>query len=171
MKKLIFVVLALFGVIAHGYCQPVYVQGDDVLSANGNKYWVSDADSVYFSGDTLYIHGADSLVIYCNTGKTLGMVTYLGSVTGFGDSSKVVFEAGIHKHIVPATAVRPGTETTFTALDSVDVDTSASDTYWFSPITNTTIGTNHTYFYAILIRGTAGDTGAIIIREERIRAF
>ncbi|MCK4825836.1 hypothetical protein KA005_59355, partial [bacterium] len=75
-----------------------WTTGQDVSNTNGNYFAVSNSDSVFWDEDTLYICGAETAYVFVAVRKTLGMITYKGTVTTkdtmshAADSARVVFE-------------------------------------------------------------------------------
>ena len=168
--KYIIIFILIMSVSVFG--QTSWEQGEDITNSNGN-YWVTtDDDSVYFSGDTLLIFGADTAYIFVNTGKTNGMITYKGEVYASAvDSAHVWFYMGKLKGRDYTDLDANQTETYY-AMDSSAVDTSGTDGFYFYPFQNTNLQDyNHTSYYLLRVWGKVADEARVILREERIKAF
>ena len=175
VKKILLFVLIL---TISAFSQPYWTQGEDVSNTNGNYFLASDADSVFFDDDTLYIVGVDTAYIWVNSGKTLGMITFKGHVTTkdtighSGDSARVVFEMAKLTGMNYNTSLDANVTETFYALDSVEVDSGTVGAFYFKPFDNTNLDQVHTNYWILRIRNKyATNLSAIIIREERIRAY
>ena len=155
-----------------------WTQGEDVSNSNGNYFAVSNTDSVFWDGDTLFICGAETAYVFVNPGKTLGMITYKGTVTTkdtmshASDSARVVFEMALLKGL-SYTALDASVTETYYGMDSVDVANAASDDIYFYPFQNTNLDQKHTMYYLMRIRGRYSTNISKIypFREERISAY
>lgn len=154
-----------------------WTTGEDVSNSNGNYFTASNTDSVFWDEDTLYICGAETAYVFVRVGKTLGMLTYKGTVTTkdtmahSGDSARVVFEIGMLKGL-SYTALDASVTETYYGMDSVDVATTVSDDIYFYPFQNTNLDQLHTYYYLMRIRGRySTNLSKIWLKEERIGAF
>lgn len=168
-------VLCLSVALSPVYAQSKWTIGDDILSANGNGYWVSDADSVFFDDDTLYIAGAETLEVYVNTGRTLGMISLYGTVQnkdtiGYSSTAdSVYFYAS--RHMGSGSARNANISETFVPIDSVLNDGSTVGSFRVQPIANTTFGTDAAVYWTIRIYGKANIINAIWLKEERVFAY
>jgi hypothetical protein len=164
---LVFLLCFAAGLFAQGV-----ERGEDISNTNGNYFLVSDADSVYWSGDSLYIWGSDTAFIFINTRKTLGMITYKGiAEAALSDSFIVYFDmakcTGIHYDSLDSYHTE-----SFVAMDTATCDTSAKVGFYFYPLQSTTFQDyNHTLYYILRIYGTAAYKGRLYIMEERINAY
>ena len=170
LKLLIFLILAtsVFG-------QSRWTFGEDIISKNGNGYWVSNEDSVFFDEDTLYIAGAETLEVYVNVGRTLGMIRYYGTVhtkdtlgySSVGDT--VYFNASLHRG--DGNSKNALITETFYAMDSCKIvhdSTGVFDVYFFA---NSNLEQVETAYYTLRIYGVADKIGGIWIKEERVFAY
>ena len=58
-----------------------WTTGQDVSNSNGNYFAASNTDSVFWDDDTLYICGAETAYVFVATRRSLGMLTYKGTIT------------------------------------------------------------------------------------------
>lgn len=167
LKILIFTMVAISAAIG----QPIFTYGEDIIGDNGNGYWISDSDSVYFQNDSLYIHGAETLEVYINTNKTLGMVKLYGTAHALGtDSGTVYFDVSQHRG--DGGSRHDEIPETFYAMDSCKIDTSGTDSLWYvNPFDNTNLEKKHTAFYTLRIYGIASYKTVLWMKEERVRGF
>jgi hypothetical protein len=154
-----------------------WTTGEDVSNTNGNYFTASNTDSVFWDEDTLYICGAETAYIFIRVGKTLGMLTYKGTVTTkdtmshSSDSARVVFEIAMLKGL-SYIALDASVIETYYGMDSVDVASAASDDIYFYPFQNTNLDQLHTYYYLMRIRGRySTNLSKIWLKEERTVAF
>ena len=154
-----------------------WTTGEDVSNSNGNYFATSNTDSVFWDGDSLFICGAETAYIFIRVGKTLGMVTYKGTVTTkdtmshASDSARVVFEIAMLKGL-SYTALDASVTETYYGMDSVDVANAASDDIYFYPFQETNLDQLHTMYYLMRIRGRySTNLSKIWLKEERISAF
>ena len=186
MRKLLFTIFLLIS-FAVLYAQPnTFVVGEDILSKYGNGYSVSDEDSVFFSDDTLWLCGAETLDVYVNVGRTNGMLCWKGTVTSvdtlfyggdtiafIGDSGAVQYEVALHNG--DGSAANANIAETFYYMDSVNVDTasinSVQGSFYVRPFDSSDLDQIGTIFWTFRIRGWTGAVVGIWIREERIFAY
>ena len=174
MKKILFFTFLLF-TFSLSFGQTGWTTGEDVISSNGNGYWVSDADSVFFDDDTLYICGADTLEIYVNTGKTLGMVRLYGTATnkdtmGYASSvDSVYFYAAQHKG--DGSTRNDSIPETFFPMDSCEQASGNTDAFDVYPLSNSTLDNQAAAFITIRIYGKTGTMNALWLKEERVNAY
>lgn len=84
MKRFIFSIwLLAIGIWQLAAQEPYYINTDDIAGKSENFGWSSsNADSVFFYNDTLWIASADSIDIYIPLAETLGMIKVKGEVRG-----------------------------------------------------------------------------------------
>ena len=162
------------------FVMPLFGQwttGEDVSNSNGNYFAASNTDSVFWDDDTLYICGAETAYVFVGTRKTLGMLTYKGTISTkdtmshSNDSSRVVFELAMLKGL-SYTALDASVTETYYGMDSVDVAFGGADDIYFYPFQNTNLDQLHTLYYLLRIRGRfSTNLSKIWLKEERIRAF
>lgn len=138
---------------------------------NGNKWSVSNADSVYFSVDTLVIHGADTAYFYINNDKSNGMITFKGDVfASASDSAIARFSAAKYKGYKFGSDTENVTDIYY-PMDSCFVAASEIDGFYFYPFQHVSLqGYNHTLYYVVRIIGTTGKLAKIWLREEILTA-
>lgn len=167
-KVLTFMLIMIMSVFA----QTTWEQGEDITNSNGNQWVTTDDDSVYFSGDTLLIFGADTAYIFVNTGKTSGMITYKGEVYAPADDSAHVWFDIAKLEGRDYAALDANATETYYHMDSSFVDSSGTDHFYFYPFQNTNLQDyNHTTYYLLRMKGRAAYQAKIIMREERTRAY
>ena len=170
-KVMIFLLIFIVSVFGQ------WTTGQDVSNSNGNYFAASNTDSVFWDDDSLYICGAETAYVFVAVRKTLGMLTYKGTVTTkdtmshSGDSARVVFEIAMLKGL-SYTALDASVDETYYGMDSVDVATTVSDDIYFYPFQNTNLDQLHTMYYLMRIRGRySTNLSKIWLKEERISAF
>jgi hypothetical protein len=152
-----------------------WTQGQDVSEENGNYFYYSNSDSVFWDDDTLYIAGAETAYVYVKTGRTLGNITFKGYVTvkdtmgHASDTASVVFDMAKLKGLSYTQPDDSVTET-FYGLDSMEV-LSGATAFYFYPWQNNNLDDSHVFYYILRIRSRAQGLAAIIIREERVLTY
>jgi hypothetical protein len=168
--KFIISILVLFLVInLHGQTM---LTGRSVGDSYGNKWSVTNEDSVYFDSDTLFIHGADTAYFAINTGASLGMITFKGDVfAGSVDSAVVRFSLAKYKGYKFGSGPDNIVDIYY-PMDSCFVAASGIDGFYFYPFQNVNFQDyNHSYFYILKIAGTVGNLAKIWLREEILEAY
>lgn len=170
---LIMLMVILLSII--GFAQTKWIIGEDILSSNSNGYWISNSDSIFFDEDTLYIAGAETLEVYANVGKTLGMITWEGTVQnkdtiGYSSTGDTVyFDCALHRGT--GSARNSNMTETFYAIDSVKTVSDSVGSFNVYPLSNTTLDDQAKPFITLRIRGVANKISAIWIKESRVDAY
>ena len=178
MKKLIlFIWLLVLCSWSLLQAQTEWTLNEDILTSNGNYYRFSSSDSVFASsaGDSLYIVGNDTLEIYMNLGRTLGMVRFYGYAQGVamqGNSAttcSLYFYASNHKG--DGSTMNAKIPETFYPIDSVEVAAATVGTFDVYPLSNTNIDSKPSAYLTIRIYGITAQVAKFWLKEERISAY
>jgi len=177
MKKLIlFIWLLVLCSWSLLQAQTEWTLNEDILTSNGNYYRFSDSDSVFASsdGDSLYIVGNDTLEIYVNIGRTLGMIRFYGYAQGvamLGHSATtctLYFDMSIHKG--DGSTMNANITETFYAIDTILVIADSVGYFDVYPLGNSNLN-QRTAYYTLRIYGVTAQVAKFWLKEERINAY
>jgi len=180
MKRFVIFLLCIVTII---FAQNAWFTGEDVVKKNNNAFYVSDKDSVFFDEDTLYICGAETIEVYVNMDRSLGMVRLFGTVqskdtmgySSTGDS--IYFYVARHKGLGQTRgggrldAKNANITETFYAIDSVEQANGTVGTFDVYPLSNSTLKEEPGVYYTFRIYGVAHKNSAIWLKEELIYAY
>lgn len=181
MKKfIILLVVLLSGTVL---AQNMILTGQDVAEKNGNGYWISNQDSVFWDEDTLYIAGAETCEVYVNVDRTLGMLRLDGTIqnkdtVGYSSTGDTIrfycarFKGTFRQYgngrFDPKNS---NMSETFYAMDSVKQASGTVGAFDVYPLSNSTLDDEACNYFIFRITGVASKISAIWPRLSLVFAY